>query len=304
MNGGAPRLLITGATGFTGQHACKHFSDQGFQVEALIRQATHLPHGNARVCDLMDRTAVTSLLNQLKPDYILHLASINAVPDSWNHPLDCMYVNVFGTLHLLEAARLLPSPPKVLVVGSMLAAEPEEKPSHPYALSKGLQRIVTSSWGHLFELPILLAEPVNLIGPGPSRGVCTLLARSISAWEAGFIREPFRLSSLTERRDFLDVRDAVRAYEAILLYGTPGERYRFGSGYPRSMQEMLDAFVRVLCHNKFPLEIEGKPPRNPDPPILPLHKMQQLGWGPAIPFEQSVSDILAYTRSEIRGQMP
>src|SRR5690606_9791896 len=132
-------------------------------------------------------------------------------------------------------------------------------------------------------------------GPGASGGLCGLLANHISLWEIGLIDQPFRFSSLTEKRDYLDVRDAVAAYEKILLHGESGALYRFGSGNVRSIGEVLTTFTDAVG-DVFPYVDAQQPPRDPDPPVLSLESVSRLGWQPLIPFSQSVQDILEDAR--------
>ena len=86
-----------------------------------------------------------------------------------------------------------------------------------------------SAWHSLYGMDIIVADPSNLIGPGSSARMGTLLARYAAACEkAHALGEPmppvFKLSSATEERDFLDVRDAMRAYELLLARGVSGGR--------------------------------------------------------------------------------
>ena len=138
-----------------------------------------------------------------------------------------------AVLYLLDALRSCPSA-RTVIVGSRLkyTVEPGRKPEppHPYSLSKALEEMVSLSWMSLFGQQIMLAEPGNLIGAGPSTGICSLLARHVVACEQEGKREAFRLSGRDNTRDFLDVRDAVRAYATLLVHGTTGTVYPVVSG--------------------------------------------------------------------------
>lgn len=336
-----PVILVTGATGFTGCHACAHFARSGMKVVATSRQSSEsgrtndqMIHGDSTdskhipadvvpdkmqitagsadkvswdemiTCDMTDREQVQQLVNRTKPDYVLHLAGINDVRSSWQDPVHVIDVNVRGTVHLLDALATLPEYPKILVTGSALGFDPAEdppRPSHPYSLSKTLQSLITRAWFHMYSLPAMVAEPTNLIGPGHSAGLCGLLADYIARWEKGLVKEPFRFSSLTEKRNFLDVRDAVSAYEKILLHGTPGERYRFGSRKLRSIGDVLAGFT-AATGQPFPYVNMESRYRDPDPLLPPAEPMSTLGWKPRIPFSQSIRDILRDARARYRSR--
>ncbi|QHW33422.1 NAD(P)-dependent oxidoreductase [Paenibacillus rhizovicinus] len=124
-----PRLLVTGAGGFCGEHACRHFASLGWQVIAAVRR---LPAAAAAewawlggvdavlACDLSSRSETEALAERAAPDYVLHLAGANAVGASWSDPASVLQSNVMGTVHLLEGIRRLGKPCRVLVAGSML----------------------------------------------------------------------------------------------------------------------------------------------------------------------------------------
>jgi len=295
-----PVILITGASGFTGEHACRHFQALGMRVFAVSRSPyATLSADIVRSCDVTDPRSVQQVVTAASPDYVLHLAGMNDVRSSWKDPLACMEVNVTGTLHLLSSLTSLDRKPRVLIVSSALSFDPADeppRPSHPYALSKTLQTLTARAWSHMFDIPVMAAEPSNLIGPGTSTGLCGLLADYIVRWERGSADDPFQVSSLTERRNYLDVRDAVTAYERILLQGTPGTLYRFGSQELRSIGEVLSSFESALG-KPFPYTNLHASPRDPDPSLPSPVQMAHIGWTPRIPFARSIRDILQDARA-------
>lgn len=290
-------ILITGANGFSGRHACKYFRSQGYEVTGLIRNPAEedLPWHTA-IGDLNHPEQIRIIIEQVRPDYVLHLAGKNSVAESWEQPAHYFASNVLGTVNLLDALRILPSC-RILIVGSMLRFEVTEDPvpAHPYGLSKTLQQFTAKAWRHLFHQNILLAEPSNLIGPGFSTGICGLLARAIVRYERGEETKPFRLSSSTEERDYLDVRDAVSAYAILLERGEVGKTYSIGSGVLRSLGEIAAAFSQMVPQ-MLPLEI-GEALQDEKPEPVSAQPLKKLGWQPVIDFNQSLRDILDFSRS-------
>ncbi|OZB91045.1 NAD(P)-dependent oxidoreductase [Paenibacillus sp. XY044] len=293
-------ILITGASGFTGSHACRYFAGQGLQVAAMVRHIREEDQAEGvryYACDLLDKNGLEKLVGIIAPDYVLHLAGKNSVPESWAEPLLYMESNVLPTLYLLNALRRYPSC-RILITGSMLVfpLHPPFRPPHPYGLSKSLQKAAALSWRELFGQAIVLAEPSNLVGPGPSRGFCSLLGQHISAWERGEAAEAFRIPSRFIRRDFLDVRDAIRAYWVLLERGLPGEIYSVRSGKEYTLGEITDLY-KEISEKPFPIEWgEGenssqKSPKNTAP------RMKGLGWEPSIPLRTSLTDVLEYFRT-------
>jgi nucleoside-diphosphate-sugar epimerase len=310
-----PRLVITGAGGFSGEHACRHFVSKGWEVTAVLRQRDEagepawLQLAEAvAYCDLSSRQETETLISRTRPEYVLHLAGMNAVGTSWTDPIAALQSNVMGTVHLLEAVRQNSSDAegkgcRVLVIGSMLRFKlpltgESGGPPHPYSLSKTMQVIAAQSWASLYGLEVIAAEPANLIGPGRSGGLCALLARFTAETEraaAGGMPppKPFRLSSRTEQRDLLDVRDAVCAYELLLRAGERGRVYPITSGKLRTIGELADRFDMLA---KAPLSWKVGQSQAVSPVLDPPEAMRELGWLPQITIEQSLFDTLEEAR--------
>ncbi|MET3548803.1 GDP-4-dehydro-6-deoxy-D-mannose reductase [Paenibacillus favisporus] len=295
-------ILITGASGFTGSHACRYFAGQGLQVAAIvrhIREEDKVEGVRYYSCDLLDKKCIEELVGTIAPDYVLHLAGKNSVPESWEEPLLYMETNVLPTLYLLNALRPLPSC-RVLIAGTMAVFKltPPFRPPHPYSLSKSLQKAAVLSWRELFGQAVMLAEPSNLIGPGPSTGFCALLGRHITAWERGEATEPFRISSRNASRDFLDVRDAVKAYGILLEKGKPGKNYAVRSGKEYTLAEITGLFME-LAGKTAPVEWGEGEDTTKGKTAHKAASMKLLRWEPSIPIRDSLTDVLEYFR--IRG---
>ncbi|MBJ6363808.1 NAD-dependent epimerase/dehydratase family protein [Paenibacillus roseus] len=313
MSSTGPHILVTGAGGFCGEHACRYFASRGMKVTAAVRTAASGSPRTAntrvewpaavesRTCELTDREQVNRLIHGAQPDYILHLAGLNAVKPSWQDPIAYMETNLLATAYLLDAAHSLKKSVKVLIAGSMLRFKlPQDdelpKPSHPYGMSKTLQVLIGQCWAQLYRMEVLIAQPSNLIGPGRSTGLCSLLARyTVQREEACSTLQTssFQLSSRTEKRDFLDVRDAMTAYETILLKGKPGIIYPVVSGRMITLGEVADTFSELaLC----PLDIQIGSSAAPSPASEDGRPMQEMGWRPHIPFRDSIRDLLVHVR--------
>ncbi|WP_235917953.1 NAD-dependent epimerase/dehydratase family protein [Paenibacillus lutrae] len=292
---GMTRILITGASGFTGLAACSYFASLGMEVAAVVRSASaRVTGGTPYVCDLTKPEDVSRLVHEIRPDWVLHLAGRNSVAESWRDPGSFLQANLMAPVYLLEALRSCPDT-RILVAGSMLGTAAAGQPiPHPYGFSKMLLMYAAQAWHLWFSQQIMVALPSNLIGPGPSTGICGLLARKIAGLETGAAHEPLRLSSLGEERDYVDVRDAVSAYKIILDQGVPGAVYSIGTEQPRSLGEIVSVF-QSLTSASLPLEVENKP-RPELVRRMDVTALKALGWSARIPFEQSLSDALDYYR--------
>jgi len=290
-----PNILITGASGFTGQHACSHFLKAGYQVIAATR--SHFTHPDVLVeqCDLTNKESVRNLIKKTKPNYLLHLAGQSQVGNSWEEPISTLDANLMSTLYLLEGIRLEKPECKVVVVGSALQFDPSNLSTlnHPYSLSKTLQVLVSQAWAKLYQMQIVIAKPSNLIGPGFSNGVCSIFARRIVDMEENKEKTILEVNNLGAQRDFIDVRDAVSAYEILMTNGESGEIYEISSGKSYSLEDIITIF-QTLTNVDFQIQSQNR--INETKLGISPDKIWDLGWKPTITIQSSLEDTLNFYR--------
>lgn len=96
-------------------------------------------------------------------------------------------------------------------------------------------------------------------------------------------------------RDFLDVRDAVSAYETLLLSGKPGEIYDITSGKNRSLKEVINGLQSLTTVN-FEIRYLSNERLETKEEIIPA-ELVNLGWKPSFSFETSLLDTLNFYRA-------
>ncbi len=312
------RILITGITGFAGSHLAEHALEQRSEVWGSVRRERHTDNVTALLdrvhlveCDLRDSASVAALVEQAAPERIFHLAAQTFVPTSFGDPAETFIANVVPQIKLLEAARKLCPDARILVVGSSEEygrVLPEElpvkesnplRPLSPYAVSKAAQDLLAYQYHQSHGLHIVRTRAFNHEGPRRTEVFAlSSFAKQIAEMEAG-IRDPVLwVGNLDSKRDFLDVRDVVRAYWLALEHGEPGEVYNIASGH---MWRIGDALDLLLSLSKVRVEVRQDPARlrPADTPFMlgDATKFRDLtGWTPKIPFEQTLQDLLDYWR--------
>ena len=112
--------------------------------------------------------------------------------------------------------------------------------------------------------------------------------------ERGRQRPVLQVGDLSVKRDYLDVRDVVRAYALAIDQGVPGEAYNICSGKSHTMHSILEM---LLASTSARIHVH-KDPRRMRPSDLPVicgdpNKFHRLtGWRPRIPLKQTVQDLL------------
>ncbi|AND39795.1 MULTISPECIES: NAD-dependent epimerase/dehydratase family protein [Cytobacillus] len=294
---GKSKILITGAAGFTGLHSCRYFASAGYEVTAVTR-SKDIAIDNVMVeqCDLHNKELVLNLIKKVKPQYLLHLAGQNHVGQSWSDPTGTLETNLLSTVYILDAIHKECPESKSVIVGSALQIDPSNISAitHPYSLSKTFQVLAARAWAELYGLSIVIAQPTNLIGPGNSNGVCSMFAKKIAEMESQKAEHILNVNNLYAQRDFIDVRDAVRAYEILLKNGVSKEIYPISSGKSRSLGEVVKIFKTMTPIN-FKVKISERSIRE-DKVKISSERINQLGWKPIISFKKSLEDNLKYYR--------
>jgi nucleoside-diphosphate-sugar epimerase len=217
------RVLVTGASGFTGRYMVSELRAHGCQVISLGAQAELGDDANAAdkrySADLRDPSALIEVLKAARPNIIVHLAALAFVAhDSAD---DFYSVNLIGTRNLLQAVEraglaldrvLLASSANVYgnTAEGVLSEEAPPAPANDYAVSKLAMEYVASLWRS--RLPITITRPFNYTGVGQSG---QFLVPKIVSHFAGRA-QVMELGNLEVSRDFGDVRAVVAAYRQLL----------------------------------------------------------------------------------------
>ncbi len=314
------RALITGINGFAGSHLADYLLTlPQIQVYGgVYGDCENIVHLDGRATfiagDLTDPSFARSLLERTSPERVYHLAGQAFPPASWQDPWTTLEINVRSQVNLLHAATQLQSPPRILVIGSMeeygrirpdalpVTENTPFQPDSPYGVSKVTQDLLGLQYFQSHHLPIVRVRPTNHIGPRQNEQFVTSnFAKQVAEIEIG-AREPvLHVGNLEAERDFVDVRDMVRAYYLALERGEPGQVYNIGSGQPRSIRDMLDL---LLATSRVPIRVQQDPDRlrPSDTPVLYCSAAKfhaQTGWQPIVPLETSLRDILDYWRAKI-----
>ncbi|HXW06229.1 MAG TPA: GDP-mannose 4,6-dehydratase [Vicinamibacterales bacterium] len=305
--------LVTGGTGFAGSHLVERLVACGHAVEAWSNPSGHPPSSlhpsvSWRAVDLLDREALASAVATLSPVAIYHCAGFADVAGASVHRDRALRVNAIGTHHLLEAVRRSSASCPVLVTGSALVYRPSAdalredspiEPWNPYGFTKLAQEMIAMS---ARATPVYLARPFNHAGPRQSPAyVTSSFARQIAEIETGR-REPVLLAgNLDSRRDIMDVRDTVRAYQLIVDRGRPGRAYNVCSGRSHRIGDLLEMLVGMA---RIEVDVRRDPERMrpADIPVVlgdPSRLVAETGWRPEIPIEQTLADLLDYWRGRL-----
>lgn len=250
-------VLVTGGTGFLGEHLVRALRADGRSVRVLCRQATpELAELGASVYqgDILDGPDGAEPTDELMLALdgckeVYHLAGMVSRDPRKGHEM--MRLHVEGTRRLLQAAAkagvrrvLIASTSGTIAIAKEPEPIPDEKSPYPvdlcgnwpYYLSKIYQEKLALELGPRLGLEIVCVNPSLLLGPGDRRGSSTEDVRKFLCGEVPVIP--------SGGLSFVDVRDAADACVAAMSKGRPGGRYLLG-GPNWTFREFFGRLSRV-----------------------------------------------------------
>lgn len=316
------RVLITGVAGFAGSHLASYLVQTEPHVElhgVIHRHERRIQHLQGKLLlhrgDLRNALWVSELVQQVQPDFTLHLAAWSDVGGSWQQPWTTYELNIQCQLHLLEALRRWTPTCRTLVVTSNEVyglVRPEDlpideetpfRPNNPYGVSKIAQDMMALQYWNSHQLPTVRVRSFNHIGPDQADDfVASAFARQIAEIEAGLRTPTVAVGNLDAERDFTDVRDVVRAYWLILNQGEAGGVYNIGRGQHYRVRHLLDQLL-ALSATKVEITVDPARLRPSDVPVSVCDNRRLVaatGWQPAYSLQETLTDLLAYWRAHVK----
>lgn len=306
------RALVTGAAGFVGRHLTRHLLSCGHHVFALVHPSEYESRGAERdieflSADLLDDVTLSDCVTRAEPDVIYHLAAFSNPESSLANVRLTIETNVIGSQNLLEAAKRVERPPRVLLVGSgqqygsvdeseqPIREDQPQRPLTPYAVSKASQELLGQRYFLSDGLPVFWTRSFNHTGPGQADVyVCSSFARQVAEVEKGGRPNEICVGNLTARRDFTDVRDVARAYAAIVDKGEPGRAYNVCRGEAVSIQRVLDTLVS-LSTSDVEVRVDLERYHAIDAPLIvgdASRLREETGWAPRFSLKETLEDLL------------
>lgn len=296
------KLLVTGSNGLIGSETVRHFHELGWEVYGLdnnMRADFFGPQGDTRwnqklllqqlpsfthyEQDIRDRSGVLTIVEQLRPDAVIHAAAQPSHDLAAKRPFDDFDVNAGGTLNLLEAMRrFCPESPFIHLSTNKVYGDAvnriklKELPtrwayddpaytdgiSEDFAIdqskhslfgaSKLAADIMVQEYGRYFGIPTCCLRGSCLTGPAHSavelHGFLSYLVRM------SVTRDTYYVYGYKGKqvRDNIHSYDVVRFAEEFVKSPRPGEVYNCGGGLENSCS-ILEAFNRVEALTRKPM---------------------------------------------------
>lgn len=313
------KILITGFSGFVSRHFLNYLYENKLAYEVMgadIKEPAFDLKEYQEICpvafqklNLLDEEGVASIIEQFRPDYILHLAAFSSVAYSWEHPADCFNNNTRIFLNLTNAVRNMDKNCRILSVGSSeeygnvresdlpLRENMQLVPVSPYAVARVAQEMMSKVYVDNFDMDIVMTRSFNHMGPFQDERfvIPSFVKRILEVRKSGHTQGSIETGDTTIIRDFVDVRDVVRAYYMLLMEGTPGEVYNISSNRKVALSKVIEEIANIVG-----VSIEGKVNSDfvrPDDNRVVVGSYDKInndiGWQPQISLRKTLEDMVA-----------
>ncbi|MFK7871967.1 MAG: NAD-dependent 4,6-dehydratase LegB [Oligoflexales bacterium] len=262
------KVAVTGACGFIGSHLVEQLVQEGFAVKALVYYNSLGTRGWLDTLDKSVLDSVEVVAGDVRDagcmeafidkdiETVYHLASLIAIPYSYQAPQSYIDTNVTGTLNVMKAAqragvkKVLHTSTSEVYGTAQFVPITEEHPlqgQSPYSASKiGADQM---AWSYFcsFETPVAIARPFNTYGPRQSmRAVIpTMIMQAFDE------KEVMSLGAMNPTRDFNFVTDTARGMIAIAQSEQcTGKVVNIGSNFEVSIQETLELIFGIAGREK------------------------------------------------------
>jgi len=312
------KILLTGTTGFIGKELAQKLLARGYEVHSLDRYVTgrYSFEGNAQLishyANLTDFPSVKNIVNDVQPDYVIHLAAISPVAFSYDHFLEVSEANYLGTVNLAEACyREVPHFKQFIMAGTSeeygmtlknvkerLTEDSELNPNSPYAVAKVAADLYLRYMHKAYRFPITIMRPFNTYGRKDN--VHFFIERTITQMLNG---KKVLLGDRTTVRDWIYIDDHVDAYvKAVGNSKAIGEAIQICSGRGYSTEDTAKLIAK-LTNFKGDI-IWGSTPKRPlDARILigdSSKAKKILGWEPNYTLEQGLKKTISYWKEHAK----
>uniref|UniRef100_A0A7S1TSS4 NAD(P)-binding domain-containing protein n=1 Tax=Phaeomonas parva TaxID=124430 RepID=A0A7S1TSS4_9STRA len=315
-------ILVTGGAGFIASHVVIKLARDFPQYNIVnfdkvdycscvknLESVEALPNYKFVKGDILSADIVNYVLRENAIDTVMHFAAQTHVDNSFGNSFQFTSNNIMGTHVLLECAKNCGSITRFIHVstdevygeGKDFDAKPmfEDEvlePTNPYAATKAGAEFMAKSYHRSFNMPIIITRGNNVYGPHqyPEK-LIPKFANQLMRGRAVTVHGDGR-----NTRNFLHVTDVADAFITILHKGSVGEVYNVGGNNERSVKEVAEELIAILCpgQDKETL-ISYVPDRffNDLRYTINSDKLIELGWTENISWEEGIRETVNWYRN-------
>jgi GDP-L-fucose synthase len=302
------RFLVTGGAGFLGSAVVKGLEERGAS-EIIVPRSTEY--------DLIKLEDIVRLLNETKPDVVIHLAAVvGGIGANRDHPGEYFYKNLMMGVQLIEHSRLM-GVDKFVAIGTICSypkhtpvpfkeedfwkGYPEET-NAPYGLAKKMMMVQSAAYRDQYGFNSIGLLPVNLYGPGDnfnpdsSHVIPALIKKCIDAKDAGE-EEIVVWGTGKATREFLYVDDASTGILLATEKYNESEPINLGAGFEISIKNLVNLIVSLTGFGGRVVWDSSKPDGQPRRKLDTTKARNLFGFEAKVNFKEGLQKTIEWYQS-------
>jgi dTDP-glucose 4,6-dehydratase len=301
-------VLVTGGCGFIGSEVTKQLSAVGAMVTVFDNLSSGkeeyihgLPNVSLSKGSLTDEAQVKSAIQD--KEFIIHLAALPFIPDSYQYPKDFFDTNVNGTINLASTAgsklERFVYVSSSEVYGSARYTPMDENhpliPQSTYSVSKLAAERVVYTIHREHDLPAVIIRPFNSFGPNITQPY--IIPEITSQLLKG--NKEVKLGNINSKRDFTFVSDTARAIiTSLVTEGIVGETINVGSERSVTIKELVKLIASILSTEvSITIDSTRMRPSDVETLICDYSKAYRLlGWQPKVSMKEGLELTIGWAK--------
>ena len=303
-------VLVTGGCGFIGSELTKQLSE----LDAKITIVDNLSSGKEEyvkdisgvsliVADLNDKEKMQELVKE--KDYVINLAALPFIPDSYFYPNEFFEINVNATINLALAVSKEKKIKRFVhissseIYGSARHVPMDENhpttPQSTYAVSKLAGERVVFTMHKEHNIPAVIIRPFNSFGPNITQPY--IIPEIISQLLKN--QDEITLGNINSKRDLTFVSDTARGIIlALVVEGIIGETINVGSQRALSIKELAQKIASIM-EKEVSINVDSTRfrPHDVDTLVCDYNKASKLlGWKPEVSINEGLERTIKWVK--------
>lgn len=301
------RFCVTGGAGFLGKVVVRKLQERGAK-EIFVPTIDQY--------DLVDRDSICQMLEDARPDVIIHLAAhVGGIGANREHPAEFFYDNLMMGVQLMHEAWKR-GVEKFVAIGTVCAypkftpvpfseddlwiGYPEET-NAPYGLAKKMLLVQSQAYRQQYGFNSIFLLPVNLYGPGDnfnpasSHVIPALIRKCVEAQAAG-AKEIVVWGDGSPTREFLFVEDAAEGILMATEKYNDSEPVNLGSGYEISIKDLAEMIAAKVGFEGQLVWDTTKPNGQPRRALNTSRAWERFGFRAKVDFDEGLQKTIAWYR--------
>lgn len=311
------KSLIIGSNSFLGYYLMDYIKNKKKEEVygvSFSKNSNSFKNYEFEFLDINDKNSIKKRLMEISPDKIYCLDIIDSVSYVWEHPKEAIDFQIKGIISLLESIRTIDKKISIFFTGSgeeysfkgfdniPISENTSLEPLNVYAVSKSCQNMIAQVYAKAYGLNIIIGRLFNDVGARQTENfVLSSICKQVIKIKKGLQDPIINVGNINSARDFIDVRDTVKAIYSLLEFGKPSEIYNIASGKSFTIRELIEK-VKSISKIDFDIVIDSKKIRLNDIPIIQgdiTKIIEQTGWSPKISIDETIKWIFEYWKSKI-----